>query len=240
MEFKVTSAQGDTIVKANITANNQQFKFPYTKTPNGIVVDPNNWVLNNTGSITNGGTIPAKLLSFDVAAGNNCTASLQWKTSNEQNSKQYELEYSTDGINYITAGTVASNNSSSESLYQYSYPLTASAEHYFRLKMVDKDGGFIYSQVITLNKKCMGIFSVAIAPNPVKEKLYLVVTLPSPGSTTIKIFDAKGALVYKDVKMFTAGENLFQLDIIQKFAPGTYMLRTESQYGTGSNKFVKL
>ncbi|NEM83688.1 hypothetical protein G3V89_23230, partial [Escherichia coli] len=58
------SAQGDTTVKANVTANNQQFKFPYKKTANGIIVDPNNWVLNNTGIITNGGVIPVKLLAL--------------------------------------------------------------------------------------------------------------------------------------------------------------------------------
>ncbi len=53
-EFKVTSAQGDTTVKVNVTFNNQQFKFYYPKTPNGIVIDPNNWVVNANGTITNG------------------------------------------------------------------------------------------------------------------------------------------------------------------------------------------
>jgi len=53
-EFKVTSAQGDTTVKVNVTFNNQQFKFYYPKTPTGIVIDPNNWVVNANGTITNG------------------------------------------------------------------------------------------------------------------------------------------------------------------------------------------
>ena len=175
-----------------------------------------------------------------MIAGNSCTASLKWKTSNEQNSKQYEIEYSTDGINFNKTGTVASNNSSSESMYQYNNGLAAVAVHYFRLKMVDRDGGFVYSQVITLNKKCMGAFSVAVTPNPVAEKLYLTVIQPSAANTTIRIFDATGALIYKEVKMFNAGENLLQLDIMQKFAAGTYMLRVESEHGTSSNKFVKL
>ena len=239
-EFRITSATGDTIVKANVTSNNQQFKFRYTKTANGIVVDPNNWVLNNTGTITNGGTIPVKLLSFEVIANNNCTASVKWKTSNEENSKQYEIEYSTDGINFNKTGTVASNNRSGESLYQYTNGLAATDIHYFRLKMLDKDGGYTYSQVIRLTKKCIGTFSVTVTPNPVAEKLYLTVIQPSAANTTIRIFDARGALIYKEVKMFNAGENILQLDIIQKFAPGTYMLRTESQGGTSSNKFVKL
>ena len=53
-EFRVTSAQGDTTVKVNLSFNNQQFKFYYPKTPNGVVIDPNNWVVNANGTITNG------------------------------------------------------------------------------------------------------------------------------------------------------------------------------------------
>jgi len=239
-EFTITSAQGDTTVKANVTANNQQFKFPYKKTANGIIVDPNNWVLNNTGIITNGGVIPVKLLSFEVSANNNCTAILKWRTSNEQDNKQYEIEYSTDGTSFSRTGTIASHNSSSESSYQFNHYLTAAAIHYFRLKIVDKDGGFAYSQVITLNKKCMGSFTVTVTPNPVTDNLSLLISQPSAANTTIRIFNATGALVYTDSKMLNAGENTLRLDNMRKFAPGTYMVRAENMNGTVNKKFIKL
>jgi len=239
-EFRVTSAQGDTTVKANLTANNQQFKFYYPKTPNGIVVDPNNWVLNNTGIITNGGVIPVKLLSFDVAAASNCTALLKWNASDEQNSKQYETEYSSDGINFIKTGTVASKGSSSASFYQLSNSLAAGAIHYFRLKMIDTDGGFKYSQVITLNNKCAGSFAVTVNPNPVSDKLSISIYQPSAGNTTISIFDASGALVYKKMQLLNAGNNVLHPDITNKLAPGAYMLRSENKDGNSSNRFIKL
>jgi aminopeptidase N len=53
-EVTIKTVQGDTIVKVNQTFNNQVFKFRSTRTPNGIVFDPNNWVLNKVGSITTG------------------------------------------------------------------------------------------------------------------------------------------------------------------------------------------
>ncbi len=53
-EFKIHSGLEDTTVLVNITANNQQFKFRSNRTPTGVTVDPNNWVLNKTGSITTG------------------------------------------------------------------------------------------------------------------------------------------------------------------------------------------
>lgn len=53
-EYKILSNQGDTTVKFYQTANNQQFKFKYTKLATGVLIDPNNWVLNKVGAITTG------------------------------------------------------------------------------------------------------------------------------------------------------------------------------------------
>jgi aminopeptidase N len=51
-EFTIKTVQGDTLVKINLLSNDQTFKFKSPRTPNGVVVDPNNWVLNKVGSIT--------------------------------------------------------------------------------------------------------------------------------------------------------------------------------------------
>jgi aminopeptidase N len=53
-EFKLNTAQGDTTVKVNLDVNDQVFKFKSPRMPTGVVVDPNNWVLNKVGSITTG------------------------------------------------------------------------------------------------------------------------------------------------------------------------------------------
>ena len=51
-EIKISTLQGDTLVKVNMTANTQTFKFRSNRTPTGVVFDPNNWVINKVGSIT--------------------------------------------------------------------------------------------------------------------------------------------------------------------------------------------
>jgi aminopeptidase N len=53
-EFKLTTSLGDTTVRVYMTQNNQVFKFRSDRVPTGVVVDPNNWVLNKVGSITTG------------------------------------------------------------------------------------------------------------------------------------------------------------------------------------------
>jgi hypothetical protein len=54
MEYKVSSANGDTIIRINQTTNNQSFKIAYSKSPSAVEVDPNNWVINKVGSIIKG------------------------------------------------------------------------------------------------------------------------------------------------------------------------------------------
>jgi hypothetical protein len=53
MEYKIQSPAGDTIIKLYHAANNETFKIPLINSISGIVVDPNNWVINGNGSIIN-------------------------------------------------------------------------------------------------------------------------------------------------------------------------------------------
>ncbi len=239
-EFRITSAQGDTVLKANMTANNQQFKFLYNKTPNGIVVDPNNWVLNATGTITNGGVIPVKLLSFEGIANNNCIAQLKWKTENEINIRDYEIEYSNDGINFSKTGSVISNNINAESQYQYNLNLTPGNSHYFRLKITDIDGSYNYSGILNINKKCMGTFSVKALSNPVTDKSEIMITQPGAGKTSLVLLNSIGTVLYKMEKMLNAGENKLDLDIMNNQPRGTYLLRLLNSNGSATIKLIKL
>lgn len=52
LQVRINRAGGDTTVMCNITTNSNQFKFHFPYTPTGIVFDPNNFILNQVGSIT--------------------------------------------------------------------------------------------------------------------------------------------------------------------------------------------
>ncbi len=60
-EMRFSTLQGDTTVKINLQANNQVFKFRSNRTPNGVTVDPNNWVINKVGSISTGFNDPVNV-----------------------------------------------------------------------------------------------------------------------------------------------------------------------------------
>ena len=67
LELKINAAQGDTLVKINVTSNNQQFFIPFSKIPTGVEVDPNNWIINRVGSIVTGvDNIPAVVAGIRI------------------------------------------------------------------------------------------------------------------------------------------------------------------------------
>jgi aminopeptidase N len=51
LELKLKSPTGDTVVKVNFNAANKTYTFSWDKSMNGVAIDPNNWILNKTGTI---------------------------------------------------------------------------------------------------------------------------------------------------------------------------------------------
>jgi hypothetical protein len=238
LELRITSLSGDTTVKVNLSANNQQFKFAYNKIPNGIVVDPDNWIINNTGTITNGGTIPLRLISFEGASDVHCNALLSWKTQFEQNETHFEIEYSTDGITFNTVGNMPGSDNSGIESYHFEYPLL-NAGNYFRLKIFEIDGTYTYSNIIPVSKTCNIPYSVHVNPNPVRNDVRISIRQSSSARTHIKLVNANGQVLMQLEKEIPAGESVIPIDV-RKLPSGSYVINISGTYGSLSKKFVKL
>lgn len=229
-EFRIQSASGDTTVKAYQSSNNQIFKFPYTKTPTGIVVDPNNWVLNKVGTIINGGTVPIHLTDFKGSVENDCGFKLDWTAENQQNTIRYEIEYSTDGTNFTKVGEVTGNRSSNSSTYTFSYNPGTQQNAYFRLKSVDQFGMDAYSQVLSIVNTCARELSVIVSPNPFQDQVKLDITLPKPAEYTARISNSVGQTVYRNIFNLVAGRQIVYLNG-SNLAKGVYTLELVSSEG---------
>ncbi|KQS27897.1 hypothetical protein ASG33_15915 [Dyadobacter sp. Leaf189] len=87
------------------------------------------------------------LISFDVRSEENGIR-LIWKTSEEINSKYFEMQHSADGKGWLSFGTVTSAGESSIGRpYEFFHDKPVSGSNYYRLKMVDNDGSFAYSDI---------------------------------------------------------------------------------------------
>ncbi len=108
---------------------------------------------------------------FSGSVKNNQVA-LRWTVANEKNFQQYEVERSADAIYFANIGTVAPN-AAAQTPKRYDFldknPTangTANNEVYYRLKMVDKDASFKYSNLVVANLGSSDNNSISISPNP--------------------------------------------------------------------------
>lgn len=150
---------------------------PTTGRTGEIVIDPSqdvSSILRNNMTIDAGivfGQLPVKLASFDVAPGENNSALLAWSTTEEVNSEVFQIERSFDAQTWSKIGEVKSKgNSVNLERYRYSDNEWTLGLHYYRLKMVDRDGSYEYSPVKSLRNDFSSA-KVTLYPNPVTTEL---------------------------------------------------------------------
>jgi hypothetical protein len=112
--------------------------------------------------------LPVKLISFSGVINSAKSVDLKWETAVEFDNEKFEIERSTDGVNYKAVGLINGNGTSLEkTLYNYTdasfVPGTAS---YYRLKQTDRDGKVSYSKVIYVSDISNEV-SISAFPNPV-------------------------------------------------------------------------
>jgi hypothetical protein len=163
-------------------------------------------------------SLPVKLISFKASA-EDAHAVLHWQTASEHNSDRFEVELSEDGITYKTIGSIFSAGESSLPLSYGFVDPSSNKNHicYYRLKLVDIDGSFSYSQVISLLPDQLFI---SIYPNPVNGKLNVESLKPVKQGV---LYDQMGKSVLK-IGPGIAGKNSYDLS---EFKPGIYFLLLE-------------
>lgn len=94
--------------------------------------------------------LPVNITTF-TATRSGDAALLQWQTAQEQNSKDFDVQRSIDGVHYTSIGQVdAAGNSSSPRNYSFTDASPATGLNYYRLSETDLDGKSMYSPVKTL------------------------------------------------------------------------------------------
>lgn len=136
---------------------------------------------------------PVVLSSFSVDKSGN-GVKLNWSTSQEQNSKEFQVERSTDQTNWTIVATVAAaGNKNSVSNYSATDNAPASGVNYYRLKMVDLDNSFATSAVKSV--VFGSSFAVSVSPNPASTFINVSLT-GTQKSARIVLTDINGKMVF--------------------------------------------
>jgi hypothetical protein len=166
--------------------------------------------------------LPMELISFDVV-NENGTAKLQWSTSSEINSSHFELEKSIDGLTWSVFDEVQAAGHSSAIINYGGFDYNLSTmKTYYRLRLVDFDGTWEYSDVRVIDQK---INTLSIYPNPSNlNKINLKGWLEPIDIDQLRITDTRGV----DVPFTLSTADPGQIGLEQK--PGVYYLNYNNEH----------
>ncbi len=169
------------------------------------------------------GTLPVKLENFQGKKQHE-SAVLDWKTSVETAFSHFEVEWSADGRTFVQAGIVSANASQS---YNFTHPFTPAmsqeAKLYYRLKMVDRDDSYTYSNVVTINNS--NFADVKLYPVPATDHIWIEVPVNVSRQQPVYSIVTPGGQIVLQGKITQAVQQI-QLPAM---APGLYYLRLNNE-----------
>jgi len=167
-------------------------------------------------------TLPVELSPLQTTVKNNAVQ-LNWFTTYESNTQAFFIEYSVNGVDFATVGTVkAAGNSNSKINYSYTHTPGATGSVYYRLRSVDTDGQFKYSNV-AIAKTTGTEVTTTVFPNPFTEKVSFTMSLETPAPVSVALYDASGRLIQKVARQGQSGTNQVTLAGLNGLVPGIYM-----------------
>ncbi len=222
-------------MQSTITGLPAYLGIDYSDDPNTVAPDD-----PTTIGFCAGITLPVKLLSFSGIYKNNATQ-LNWEADNQVNFSGYDLERSTDGatFNSIDFASAQTSNSATQS-YQYIDDLSSLNDNvfYYRLKMVDLDGKFSYSNIIMVRKDQQNINGISINPNPVINDMATVrFTAITSGIAEIRIINLTGQIVMRQQNNIYEGTNSISVNNLSHLQPGIYLIQVANGNNLLSSKF---
>jgi hypothetical protein len=190
--------------------------------------------LSITGSFADNITTPVTLTGFQSKKVKN-TVILTWETQSEVNFSHFVLERSTDGKAFYEVAKVNASKRSGGSKYDYTDTPDATGTNYYRLKMVDTDGSFVYSKIVSEGFDAANT-PLMVYPSIATHNKIDVVFKAVSADAQLKIYNIMGQLV--NSRNLQAGASSESIDLAT-YTEGSYFLVLQDKGTIQSKKFIK-
>lgn len=172
--------------------------------------------------------LPLKLLGF-AGSRKNHIDNLQWSTAQEEGIRNFVIEYSMNGYDFTSKGTVAPANDH-EAIHNYSFSRSGYGTVFYRIKVVENGGRYSYSNTIKLDEEstatgngCLLVSNVS--PVPFTDKLTLTISSCSDLKVDISITDMAGKSLVRQSVSIIKGNTAYTFGGLQAMPSGIYLLR---------------
>jgi len=170
-----------------------------------------------------------------------------WQTASEMNSDRFEVERLGSALEaeWTTIGKVkAAGNSNSLRNYQFSDDKFAQLQNsqtiFYRLKIVDYDGSFEYSNIVSVSNESNNQESVFIYPNPFFENLIIKVNCLEAINAYVEVKDISGRILFEKLIQVQNGLLLQSIESLADLNEGVYFISVVIKGKLHVQKVIKL
>ena len=137
--------------------------------------------------------VPVELISFSATTDSK-NVNLNWATATEKNNSGFEIERRYDKTDWLEIGFVPGHGTTTEKQnYSYIDQNVNAGIYSYRLKQVDFDGTFEYSNEILVNVTAsLGFTLDQNFPNPFNPNTLIKYSIPNSSQVSLKIFNTLG------------------------------------------------
>ncbi len=202
-----------------------------------------NLVFDNQLTSVNSDVIPLTLTSFSAKKHNITSTYLSWTSEDEVNFDRFDIERSTGYNDWEYIATIkGSGKDRGRKSYSYIdkdvYKNEGSQSFYYRLKMVDLDGRYKFSEVReVLFDNANRVIKLLVFPNPASKKVFFTLSdIKKDSKLMIKIYDNAGKLALSKNIVYQNNKNLLIDNTVQRLQAGSYNVIISDE---GEHKYFK-
>ena len=173
--------------------------------------------------------VPVELVSFSASAKDGAIL-LRWSTATEINNKGFQVERKSSTEEWSKIAFVDGNGTTTNPhIYSYSDNSVKSGSYSYRLKQVDFDGSYKYSDIAEVSFNAVTKYELAQNyPNPFNPSTTISFSIPEASNVSLKIYNTLGQQVQTLVSGFKeAGSYKIHFDA-KNLTSGLYFYKIEA------------
>ena len=204
---------------------------------NQTVVDP-----NNNGNAGEAGeniptpfsfaTLPVKFINISASMVDKTSSVVKWIVATPiVNADKFEVEYSIDERTWNKIGLVNISNTN-QSNYQFLHTHITGGNLYYRIRQVDTDGSYVYSNIVLLRNTATGNGFI-IFPTPANNYITVGASYKIAGKIKVTLFDAAGKQLFSAIMTSSTKEIS-----VANLPNGPYFLKIDNDRMTTAQKVL--
>ncbi len=184
--------------------------------------------------------LPVELTSLSAEASSD-KVTLKWFTSTETNNKGFEIERKSEGHAYKTIGFIDGKGTTSQmQSYSFTDKGLSNGNYFYRLKQIDYEGSYSYSQEVEANVNNIITFNLSQNyPNPFNPATTIKFDLPNKSGVSLKVYNLLGQVVLNLINNETmeSGSHSITMDA-SNLSSGTYIYKLNAGNNVLSRKMT--